>query len=179
VGRPDATGREARADDEFETFFRENYAPLASYLMRMGAGAADAEDIAQVAFIAVHRRWQELVGRVENLRAYLFTIASRLYYRTARAGRRTVVVADEDLSELHGPVADPSSHVEFAVDFQNMLASLPTLQREVMSLRAMDLSYGEIAPIVGMQEPAVRKLAERARATLRKRALPREKDTGT
>ncbi len=108
--------------------------------------AADAEDVVQETFVRLARARKKL-RRVENLNAYVFSIArneaARLRKRTSRQQALVlppVVVA-----------ADATLMLEQAEMVERALARLNDEQREVVELKLYgDLTLREIAEVTGL-----------------------------
>src|SRR5580765_5683928 len=58
-------------------------------LQRLGAGAREAEDMAQEVFVVLHRNWATL-DRTRPLRPYLFGVAFRVVCGHRRRGKREI-----------------------------------------------------------------------------------------
>lgn len=126
---------------------------------------AEAEDVAQEVWL----RWNAEHDRVENPRAWLVTVATRLAVdrlRRAKARRETYpgpwlpepVRTEPDVAE-HLARADSVSLAMLVV-----LEALSPLERAVFVLHeAFDYEHPEVARILGRTEPAVRQLLKRAR----------------
>jgi RNA polymerase sigma-70 factor (ECF subfamily) len=135
---------------------------------RITGSRADAEDIVQDAFLRLHRSPPETA--IRSLKAYLATITARLSLnrlRDQRARRETYV--GEWLPEPLPTREDPASlaeDVSFAL--QVMLERLSPVERVVFVLKnVFDFSFEEIAPIVGRNSVACRKMFSRARTRMR------------
>jgi RNA polymerase sigma-70 factor (ECF subfamily) len=137
---------------------------------RMLGSVAEAEDVVQEALLRLHRA---LDGgeRIASPPAFLATVTTRLAInelRSARARRERyvgewlpepIITDDRDDPAAHAELADSLSLALLVV-----LESLTPEQRAVLLLRdVFDYSYAEIARIVDKNEPAVRKMAARAR----------------
>jgi RNA polymerase sigma-70 factor, ECF subfamily len=134
---------------------------------RITGNRADAEEIVQDAFIRLHDA--EPKDAVRSLRAYLTTITARLSFnrlRDQRARRETYV--GEWLPEPLLTDGDSGVHpadVSFAL--VAVLERLSPLERVVFVLRsAFDFTFKEIAPVVGRDAVACRKIFSRARARI-------------
>ncbi len=135
---------------------------------RITGNRADAEEIVQDAFVRLHDA--EPKEAVRSLKAYLTTITARLSFnrlRDQRARRETYV--GEWLPEPLVTEGEPDVHpedVSFAL--VAVLERLSPLERVVFVLRnAFDLSFKEIAPVVGRDAVACRQIFSRARARMR------------
>ncbi|WP_306367373.1 RNA polymerase sigma-70 factor [Nocardiopsis sp. CC223A] len=145
---------------------------LTGVAYRILGTASDAEDVVQEAW----PRWSGADrSRVEDPRAYLVTIVSRLAIdrlRSARARRESYV--GEWLPEPVSDLPDGADRAELAdtVEFALLvvLETLSPLERAVFVLReAFQIPYAEIAEIIERSEAATRQLARRARDHVRER----------
>ena len=158
---------------------------LVRHAYRMLGEYGEAEDVAQDAYL----RWSSALdsSRVEDERALARTIVTRLCLdrlRSARAKREVYVgpwLPEPVLSETKD---DPEAAATLADDisFALMLAleRLAPLERAAFLLHdVLDVPFAEVAETLGRGEPAVRKLASRAREHVRdagrhSRSDPRE-----
>ena len=138
---------------------------------RITGSADDAADATQETFLKVLERLPSLRDRELNFAAYVMTAARNASYDAIERRKRATPtsefpeVASADDHEAPERVALRGAHQE-----QIRLAneSLPERQREVLALRELeDLSYGEVAQIMGMNQNAVAQLISRARINLR------------
>jgi RNA polymerase sigma-70 factor (ECF subfamily) len=147
--------------------FEAERSRLTGIAYRMLGSASDAEDIVQEAYLRwVDRRERDL----DSAPSYLTTIVVRLCIdelRSARARRETyvgpwlpepVLVDDND----PGRVAELADTLSLA--FLVLLEELAPVERAAFLLHdVFDYGYGEIAGMLGRQEPACRQLVSRAR----------------
>jgi RNA polymerase sigma-70 factor (ECF subfamily) len=139
--------------------------------LRMVANAAEAEEIAQEAFLRAHRGLAEFRGDAK-LSTWLYAITSRLCLnRLSSSERRLVRQGDETLLRLahqgRGPdAALEQSEVEAAL--HRAIAELPEERRIVVVLRDLEgLSYDDIAAALGLEPGTVRSRLHRARMDLK------------
>lgn len=135
---------------------------------RITGNRADAEEIVQDAFVRLHDA--EPKDAVRSLKAYLATITARLSLnrlRDQKARRETYV--GEWLPEP--PVTEDAPAIRAEdVSFAMLvvLERLSPLERVVFVLHnAFDLTFEEIAPVVGRDAAACRKIFSRAREHMR------------
>lgn len=164
--------------------FEELRPTLVRHAYRMLGEYGEAEDVAQEAYL----RWSAAFdgGEVHDERALARTIVTRLCLdrlRSARAKREVYVgpwlpepvMADHDSPEAAATLADD---ISFALLLA--LERLAPLERAAFLLHdVLDVPFAEIAQTLGRAEPAVRKLATRAREHVRdagrhSRSDPRE-----
>ncbi|HVV01942.1 MAG TPA: sigma-70 family RNA polymerase sigma factor [Verrucomicrobiae bacterium] len=159
--------------------------PVINLVYRMLRDLAEAEDIAQNVFIQVHRSAPRYKVS-SKFSTWLFTIARNLCLNEVR--RRARHPADS--MDAPHPASDEQPwqqfedsrtasppqrllHGELEKKIENALADLPENQREALLLcRQDELSYEEIADILGCSLSATKSLIHRARETLKSRLKP-------
>lgn len=143
--------------------------PLMNYFYRSVSDSHTAEDLAQQTFINLYRARRSYSAKAK-FSTYLFFIARRLLineYR--RRTRKPVEIVDP--FEMEAP-AQPSSELamsEIEEFFYKTLELMPENQRTaILLLKQQELSYDEIAKVMGVGVSAVKTWIHRARETLRK-----------
>jgi len=153
--------------------FRELFARLAPLLLRIAqrqlGRAADAQDVLQQTFLQLHRARHDFDARAK-LRPWVITIAMNLgrdmLRRRTRWGETEV---DETVLAAPAPAQGEAERAETSAHVRAALSRLPAAQREVIELHWFEeLSFDDIAQIVGAKPGAVRVRAHRGYATLRK-----------
>ncbi|MBO0717748.1 MAG: RNA polymerase sigma factor SigJ [Rhizobiales bacterium] len=132
---------------------------------RITGNRADAEEIVQDAFIRLHDAAPN--DAIRSLKSYLATITARLSLnrlRDQRARRESYV--GEWLPEPLATEDEPEVRTEdLSFALLAVLERLSPPERVVFVLRnAFDLSFEEIAPVVGRDAVTCRKIFSRARA---------------
>ena len=157
-GAPAAAGLRELFDGHFRGLVR-----LAALL-----GADDPEDVAQEAFVRLHRsagRLRDPAAALPYLRTTVVNL-SRSRLRHLRLVRRGVPAAPDVASAEHSAVLREDHREVVAA-----LCALPARQREVLVLCYwLDLSEAEIAETMGISRGAVKSHAARGVAAL-ERAL--------
>lgn len=159
--------------------------PVMNLVFRMLRDPIEAEDIAQVVFLQVYKsadRYQV----ASKFSTWLFTIARNLCLNEIR--RRSRHPADslegsqtdaetapgpqhEDLKTFSPPEALLQGELEEKLE--EALATLPENQRTALLLcRGEELSYEDIAKVLGCSVSATKSLIHRARQTLKDRLKP-------
>jgi RNA polymerase sigma-70 factor (ECF subfamily) len=162
----------ARGDQAAFRELFQRYAPMLLRLMqRTVSRAADAQDLVQQTFLQLHRARGDFRADM-RVRPWILTIALNLARDLLRRrGRRPEVEVEEET--LPAPAATASHLVEskdVGRRVREALRELPREQREVIELHWFEqLSFTEIAAIVGATCGAARVRAHRGYATLRKR----------
>jgi RNA polymerase sigma-70 factor (ECF subfamily) len=143
-----------RGDVEAYRALFQSYAPrVKSYMMRQGADAGTAEELAQETLLTVWRKAGLYSGDKGSATTWIFTIA-----RNLRIDRLRREVPWQELPDGHEEEAsgDPSpdeqlSDKERSARVQAALAELPQDQHEVVSLSYIEgLSHSEIAERLGV-----------------------------
>jgi len=168
-------------DDEFRVRFERVVMPhldaaynLARWLTR---DAHDAEDVVQEAMLRAYRYFRALRGA--SARPWLLTIVRRSFYDWLTANRPAEIDRHFD-QDLLGTLADRTAagpeqlalrRAENAT-LAEAIAALPVGFREVLILRELEeLSYKEIAHIVGIPIGTVMSRLARARGLLQNSPL--------
>jgi RNA polymerase sigma-70 factor, ECF subfamily len=152
----DETGSQAVTSDELRPL-------MLSIAYRMVGSFSEAEDLVQEAFLRLH-----LEGDVENPRAWLTTVTTRLaidHLRSARVRREQYPGTWLPEPVLADPAPEAAIRAEtLSLAVLVLLERLSPLERAVFVLReAFDYGYDEIAAIVGKSEANCRQLVTRAR----------------
>ena len=143
-------------DRDIEAFRElfQSYAPrVKSYMMRQGADANTAEELAQETLLTVWRKAALYSGEKGSPTTWIFTIA-----RNLRIDRLRREFPWQELPEGHNETASTDiapdeavSESERRVKVQAALATLPDDQHEVVSLSYIEgLSHSEIAERLGL-----------------------------
>ena len=167
--------RRARAGDAaaFGTLV-ERYQGRILRLVRGLVPEHDAEDVAQDAFLKAFRKLHEFDERA-RFYTWVYRIASnaaldwRKRERYRRHGDLPVGPEGEDAAPSHepGPTAIARRH-ELATAIDRAIAALPGHYHEIVVLREVqNLSYEEIAEVLGISKGTVESRLFRAREKLR------------
>lgn len=152
----DPAGRAASAR-LLAQLYRDNIGKLRSYLAGLLKSEADADDVAQEAFLRLHRRGD--LSSYDNPRAVLFKTAYRLALNSVRAKRSSAIdhaAASFEDNVAHTSAAEPTAEEsliahEQEVAYSNALQSLPPRCREVIELRTVqELSFKEMSDTLGL-----------------------------
>ena len=169
VGR--VRGGNAAAFDELARRVRDR---VRQWARRVVADDDDAEDVAQLVLVQLHRRIGEFEGRSRfATRLYRITRNVALERRRGDA-RRSALLAREAVA-VDDPPAAPDDVADIA-RIRQLIAphfdALPPRQREVFELVELrGLAAGEVAARLGIDASTVRVLLLRARRTVRARLL--------
>lgn len=151
----------------FAATYAQQHRPLWAYLVRLGASAAAAEDLAQEAFV----RWLNHArpdSAPAQARAFLFTTATRLLIDQWRRERRYVAWDDTTPVAAVAPAGD-------GMMSNGAWAALTPRERQLLWLaHAEGFSHAEIAAIAGLTTASIKVLLSRARARLKAKLTPEE-----
>jgi RNA polymerase sigma factor (sigma-70 family) len=141
----------------FETFYEAHREEVYRFLGRR-LGRQRAEDAFQETFLRALRAYPKL-AHGDELRAWVFTIASRIVVDEARRARPTA-----ELPELSAEDGLPAFE-----DLAPLTGDLPPKERAAVVLRyGYDLWYDEIGTALGSTEEAARQAASSGVRRLRK-----------
>jgi RNA polymerase sigma-70 factor (ECF subfamily) len=139
--------------------------------LRMLRNAAEAEEVAQEAFLRAHRALAGFRGDAK-LSTWLYAIVSRLCLtRLGAAERRMARQGEDTLTRVANSEGDPSDALErgeVEAALHRAIAELPEDRRIVVVLRDLEgLSYEEIAQALDLELGTVRSRLHRARMDLK------------
>ncbi len=185
----DRTSLDSLSDEELMLLFQrdvrlafdilvERYKnPLMNYIFRFTGNSEDAADLLQDTFIRVYRK-KHLYKTIAKFSTWVYTIAGNLAKSELRKGHRKYLTPIEhkknDDEEYAIPLPDGAPLPDRAADtnivyerIQKALLELPDAFREAVILRDIqELSYEEIAEVVGMPIGTVKSRISRGRLQL-------------
>ncbi len=154
---------------DIEQLYQESRQTLTAYFFRRHRSVQVAEDLLQETFLRLMRR-VERCRASRSPRGYLFGIARHV---SVDAWRR-ILPGAADESALASVAASQSD--ERLTAAREVIAALPSLQREILDLRFQhDLSYAEIAEALDIPVGTVRSRLHHALRLLREQL---ERDEG-
>ena len=157
------------ADVDFDGYARAHWDRLVRLAWLVTRNWDDAGDAVQDAFAALYPRWVGL-PEASRLDAYVNTTVVRAGIAITRKRARTRPVADPALLPAAPVAGDPSAEVARADEAWRLCGELPPNQRAAVVLRFYrELSFAEIADVLGCREATARSHVHRAMATLRSR----------
>jgi RNA polymerase sigma-70 factor (ECF subfamily) len=158
--------------DQLAKRFDESRTRLRAVALRMLGSHGEAEDAVQEAWIRLQRSEP---GGIDNLDGWLTTVVARVCLdtlRTRKARREDQLDDEAPEAPADAPSSDPEAEVMLADALgPALLVVLETLapsERVAFVLHDLfDLSFDEIAPIVGRTAVSARQLASRARRRIK------------
>jgi RNA polymerase sigma-70 factor (ECF subfamily) len=160
-------------EDVLARLFEENRPHLRAVAHRMLGARGEADDAVQEAWLRFRRA--DTAG-VDNLGGWLTTVVARICLDMLRSrgarGEEAPGAGDHDLAVPGDELPDPEQEMLLADALGPallvLLETLAPAERVAFVLHDLfDLSFEEIAPILGRTEVAARKLASRARQRVR------------
>jgi len=148
---PDTRAHEV--EGEVVALFDELRDGLLRYVVSLGIGVHDGEDVIQEVFLLLVRHLREGRSRT-NLRGWAFRVAHNLALKQrSRAQRQQPKAASHEVAteQTLDPAANPEE--QFAQDQHNhqlvrIVAALPEQDQRCLRLRAEGLRYREIAEVL-------------------------------
>lgn len=168
-------------DQAFEELVVRYQNKIYNLALRMTGNADDAFDMTQEAFV---RAWRglETFQFESSFSTWLYRLASNLcidFLRSQKRRRTVPLVFEEDGEEKQYDLPDPHPEPEAVVlaaeeqrVLEQALNELEPEYRQIITMRVIDdLSYTQIAQILGVKEGTVKSRLSRARERLRKKVL--------
>jgi RNA polymerase sigma-70 factor (ECF subfamily) len=150
--------------DEVAALYARACPSLVGLLTAIGGSRADAEEVAQDAFVRLLEHWGKVRGYADP-EAWLRTVAVRMLvsrHRRRQVAARGLVVLGRRAATAPRE-AGPGGDVELA----EALASLPVDQRAVLVLHHLhDLSVVQVAELLHVPTGTVKSRLSRARAAM-------------
>jgi RNA polymerase sigma-70 factor (ECF subfamily) len=169
--------------------WNEHRGDLCAVAERMLGDRSEAEDIVQEAFIRLYR---VDVSEIEDVRAWLLTVVSRLCLDQLRSARRRRQQPLDGQADEPSPIdqiasaaaVDPADRVTLddsvRLALQSVLERLSPAERTAFVLHdVFQLSFDDVGHIVGRSPDACRQLASRARRHLSSESDPARFVVGT
>jgi RNA polymerase sigma-70 factor, ECF subfamily len=154
---------------EAAQWFDELHLPVYRYLVCLGLGSADAEEVVQETFL---RLFRHLAGRRsrDNLRGWIFQVARNAVRDRRKSPQWKQTVRLDPLIGIVDPRVGPEEQLlreERGRRLQAAIGKLSAQQRECILLRISGLRYREIAEVLGIKVASVGELVGRATTRLR------------
>ena len=163
-------------DQLLRDLVREHGSRLQRFIIKHIGNIAEAEDLAQQAFIEAARSYQSFRGE-SQLSTWLYGIALNLVrnYLSRAPERRYDFVGEEALYDHAASGATPEQALAQAQSMrllQESLDELPESMRDILLLVGMDdLTYEEASALLSVPVGTVRSRLSRARSALREKLL--------
>ena len=157
--------------ETFQEFYRKEYASVVGLAYALSGSRWVAEELAQEAFIAAHRRWPRIAG-YDQPGAWVRRVVTNLSVSTIR---RRVVEAKALVHLGRGDRGRVPERATGDVEFWDAVRSLPRRQSQVVALHYLeDLSVADVAEILQMAPGTVKKHLHDGRRELARRLRTEE-----
>jgi RNA polymerase sigma-70 factor, ECF subfamily len=156
-----------RKTADFAAIVHEHWTAVYKLLYTLAGNVHDTEDLTQETFLRALNRLDTFQADT-NMRAWLLRIGSNAFFDQRRKRHRAQPQPlPEDVPDAMGPPGRSLEVVEQCEILKAAMSELTELTRTVFHLRAQeDLSFREIADIVGTSEEAARWHMHQARSKL-------------
>ena len=152
--------------------YREHYAAIWRFLIRLGVRKSDVPDVTHNVFLIAYRKLGEFEHR-STVRTWLCGIALRVARKFQKSAAVRLEVTEGDVpvaAGRSGDAADALQQKQQLALAERLLDALPPEQREVFVLHELEQLTGpEIAELMGSPLSTVRTRLKRARDTFRRR----------
>ncbi|OAI55160.1 hypothetical protein AYO44_00145 [Planctomycetaceae bacterium SCGC AG-212-F19] len=175
MARKDRESAPQRGPLDFHEVVNQHWTAVYKLLYTMCGNVHDTEDLTQETFLKALNRLDSFETGT-NLRAWLLRIGTNTFFDLRRKRQR---VNHEPLpDEVPGAVFNPAGRLELGEQGERLrkaMQELSELTRTVFHLRATeDLSFRDIAEMVGISEEAARWHMHQARTKLLQRMAAEE-----
>lgn len=135
----------------FDEFYKRYYSGLMRFVMSYCSDKSLAEDVVQDIFLKV-MDFRIKLGLVSNIKSYLYSSALNRCRDMIRNQKNTVSFNREDINEKYSTIDKSDEKIETEI-INNLIKSLPQMQREVLLLRTRSgLPFKDIAQILKISE---------------------------
>lgn len=146
----------------FVQVYREMSKPVYTVALRIVRCRETAEDVTQEIFVRLYDSPPD--ASVNNLRAWIFRMARNLAIDSLR--KQHITQSEDSLAEYAGE--DEVRKTDTRLDVERAMSHLPQTEREIVSLHIHgELSFAEVARIMGLSLPATYRTYRRALNRLR------------
>ncbi|HEX2047201.1 MAG TPA: sigma-70 family RNA polymerase sigma factor [Acidimicrobiales bacterium] len=146
----------------FEALYRREFPAVVALAYVLSGSRHAAEELAQDAFLAAHRRWDD-VCEYDDPAAWVRRVCAN---RSVSLIRRRMSEA-RAMTRLAGRRALPDELPPDASTFWRAVRRLPARQAQVVALRYLeDMAVADIAAVLGCAEGTVKAHLHRARRSL-------------
>ncbi len=148
----------------FDTLYNTYAIPVYRYVFLRLRNVNDAEDITQETFMKAYQAIERYSDETGNMLPYLFTIARNLLINHTKK-KRPEVYLPEEMNKHEGSeqASDLAMARERTEEIRSAMSQLSETEREIVELKFFgELSYTEIAEILGKREDAIRQHVARS-----------------
>jgi RNA polymerase sigma-70 factor (ECF subfamily) len=154
-------------EDEVTQLFDHLRNPLLRYVLTIGLGAEDGEEVIQEVFLALFRHLESGKPR-DNLRGWLFRVAHNLALKRRQKSLTDRFLEVDEQIDLRPNPEEATADRQRRQGLLAVVRALPEKDRCCLHLRAEGLRYREIAETLGISLGAVSLCLTRALARLKR-----------
>ena len=175
--------RGSRPEENFEVIHRRFYKPVKAFLVKRGIPLEECDDLNNEIFLKIYLSMEAFAWR-STFATWLFTIAVNEYrnWRGRQSRRQSLLLPSGDPGGSSGAEEEPPEREveddsesprdrqlrkERVQLLRRAIEELSPKQRECLKLRLLELSYQEIADLMGVAIGTVKALLSQAREALR------------
>ncbi len=163
--------RKLKAGDleSFEKVLFHYEKAIFSYLYRLSASRAEAEDLTQEVFLKVYQK-RKLIDPAQNFKSWLYTMATNAFYdRLRKKGRRPELFLEEENSFETISGDSTYLYIDRRKDIESALERLrPDYKTVIILFYREGFSYQEIGQMLSLSINTVKTYLRRAKESLRK-----------
>lgn len=149
----------------FEVLFARHSPRIYRYALRMCGSPETADDVVQEVFLGLIRGARGYDSKAGPLGSYLYGMARNLLFR--QLGASTGVELEEDSAVIESDPLEGLHQARQVERVRSALGALPAHYREAVVLCEMEeMSYADVAELLGVAVGTVRSRLHRARALL-------------
>lgn len=165
----------------FTEFYQNTYKKIFNYIYRLTLNQQNAEDLTGSTFLKAFDFLHRTGPKAEINDAWLYKIALNVFYSFKKKHTRNQVISldDENNHHLFHHITDDNEQLDnILTNFimaKNILSKLKPLENIIIQLYYFDeLTYKEVAQLVGLKEDNVRKKMQRIIQKMRKIILQKK-----
>jgi RNA polymerase sigma-70 factor, ECF subfamily len=152
---------------EVVAVYEQHAAELLAYAVSLAGSQDRAADAVQEALLRyfIERSYGR---KIEHTRAWLYRVLRNYVLDRLGSAAARHEVSPDGLPDVAGPNQDPESRLRFSQTARQVASELTPRELECLRLRADELSYEEIATVMGVHPGTVSALLTRVHKKLRK-----------
>lgn len=163
-------------DARFKKIYQQNQKKIYWYIYRKVSRPARAEDLVADVFMKLYENWEDVADRDEKgIMAWIYTVArnASIDYLRKTQTRDTRPIEDEELDpavKVFDNFVEEAMKDEELANVKDAMGVVSELERDVISMRfEEDLTFSEIAEIIGKKEGACKMMFYRSLKKIRKK----------
>lgn len=162
------------AEVDLEKAFRQLHGPLVAFFRKRGFSPEEAEELAQDTWVRVYEGRETFRGE-STLKTWIYQIARHVLsneIRRRKAQKRDiglVGIGRDDVHDDSDGALEGALRAEAIALLESALQDLPKRMRQCVQLRLRELSYRQIAAVMGVSVNTVKRQIHDAKKRLAKK----------